>query len=75
MPRFHIAPCDGSLPSSVIIVPDAASVLTIVQRLDCKEADVTREDGYSFAIRLGEHGLWCIHQREQAEKTAISLTG
>lgn len=63
MPRFEILPADISFPTAEITSPNAAGVLLLVQRLDCKEADVMRDGEYSFSIRLGKNGLWCIYQR------------
>lgn len=64
MHRYQVLPTDHALPSSEIIALDPACILSIVERLDCKSADVNRDGSYAFSIRLGENGTWCIYQRE-----------
>lgn len=66
MPRFTVSPNDAAFPSAELIAPDGARVLTIIQNLDCKEADVSRDVKYSFSARLGENGVWMIFRRELA---------
>jgi hypothetical protein len=63
MPRFKILPTDQSYSSAQITALDAGAVLGIVDRLDCKEADVLQDDVYSFSVRLGSNGIWSIFQR------------
>lgn len=63
MLRFHIRPTDPSFPSTEIIAHDASTVLHIVERMNCKEADVDREGAYAFSVRLDDNGLWSIYQR------------
>ena len=63
MPRFHIRPSNSSHPLAEYIVSDEAAVLHMVKRLDCKEAEVLRDEEYAFSIRLDENGLWTIFQR------------
>ena len=69
MPRFQILPIDQSYSSAEVVALDAASVLHMVQRLDCGEADVMRDGAYCFSVRLQEKGLWCIFQRDGAAST------
>lgn len=69
MPRFTVSPTDAAFASAELIAPDAARVLTIIQNLDCKEADVSTDGQYSFSARLGDNGVWTIFQREQAHET------
>lgn len=77
MPLFKIRPTDPSHTSAEVITRDAADILAIVQRLDCRAADIYRDGVYAYSIRLDDSGLWCICQRDQAEQTgeAISPTG
>jgi hypothetical protein len=63
MPRFKILPTDQSYSSAQITALDAGAVLGIVDRLDCKEADVLQDEVYSFSVRLGSNGIWSIFQR------------
>jgi hypothetical protein len=76
MPRFLICPSDQAFSSVEFIAPDAAGILNMVHRLECKEADVMRDGIYSFSVRLGDNGIWCIFQREPTEQIqAIPVTG
>jgi hypothetical protein len=72
MPLFNVIPTDHLFASAEIDAPDAARVFSIVQNLDCKEADVLQEGSYAFSIRLGDNGLWTIFQRGELE-TADSI--
>lgn len=63
MPRFQIKPIDQSVPTAEIIVPDAARVLAVVERLSCQSADVLRDGEYAFSIQLNSTGMWSIFQR------------
>lgn len=67
MPLFTVIPSDQSFASAEIVAPDAARVFSIVQNLDCKEADIMREGAYAFSIRLSDNGLWQIFQRGEIE--------
>jgi len=73
MPRFKIMPIDRSCSSAEITALDAGSVLGIVDRLDCKEADVLQDDVYSFSVRLGSNGLWSIFQRQETNPVPRGL--
>lgn len=44
----------------------------MVQRLDCKEADVLRDDEYRFSVRLGNNGLWTIFQRSVIDRGELA---
>lgn len=68
MPRFHIRPSDPSSPLTEFIVGDEAAVLHMVQRLDCKEADILRDEDYCFSVRLADNGLWTIFQRSGIDR-------
>jgi hypothetical protein len=47
---------------------DAGSVLHVVNRLACREADVFQDGAYVFSVqRTGSAGFWTIFQREQLE--------
>lgn len=35
----------------------------LIERLECREADVLQDGNYDFSIRLGENGIWCIFKR------------
>jgi len=59
MPRFTIFPKDRTV-AAIDDVTDAGSILHIVQRLGCKEADVLRDDEYCFSLALGDNGIWSI---------------
>jgi hypothetical protein len=45
---------------------DPASVLNLVERTRCGEADVHKDDVYSFSVRLAPGGVWSIFQRQDA---------
>lgn len=76
MRRFHIRPSDPTFPMAEFIVSDEAAVLHMVQRLDCKEADVLRDDDYCFSVRLSDNGLWTIFQRSGIDRReAVSPFG
>jgi hypothetical protein len=67
MPTYTIQPSDGSF-CVTINASSAATVLNLVQRLECKEAEVLCDGCYAFSIRLGVNGLWCVFQRDQGER-------
>lgn len=68
MPSFTIEPFDGS--KLVGITPTgAAGVLQLVQRLACKQADVSIDGEYSFSVRFENNGLWYIYQRDEEVPT------
>lgn len=66
MPHFRIYPTDPSHPPMESVSSDPASVLNLVERTHCGEADVHRDDVYSFSVRLAEGGVWSIFQRQNA---------
>jgi hypothetical protein len=72
MPRFQIRPFDRSHAPAEIVAPHAAGVLRMIQKLECKEADVFRDDAYNFSVRLAENGMWCIFQREPVPTDRIT---
>jgi hypothetical protein len=63
MHRFTICPTDMSYPSAEIIAIDAGEVLSIVDRLNCHDADVLQDGVYSFSVRQCSSGMWSIHRR------------
>ena len=71
MPRFHIHPTDSSSPVSEFIVTDEAAVLHMVERLGWEEADVMRDNKYSFSVRLAGNGMWTIFQRKAAKGAEV----
>lgn len=72
MPRFTILPKEQqSVP--VPDVFDAGAVLHIVQRLGCKEADVLRDDKYSFSLALGENGIWSILRSDPKDQQTAAI--
>lgn len=75
MPRFTIRPSDNSFTADVTaLYPEA--VLHVVEQFECREADVLRDGIYSFSVRLNEHGLWSIFQRDDpAGAPGLSLVG
>jgi hypothetical protein len=74
MPTYKIIPSDGSRLAGVTAM-SAAAVLHLVQRLDCKQADVLRNARYSFSARLLSIGVWCIYQRDEEEPDVLPLAG
>lgn len=66
MPHFRIYPTDLSHPPMESTSPDPSSVLNLVERTHCGEADVHRDDVYSFTVRLNPGGVWSIFQRPGA---------
>lgn len=74
MPEFRIFPRDSFSPASGIEAKDAAHVLLIVGRLDCREADVLQDGVYDFSLRLDDSGAWHIFQRSD-EETRIPIAG
>jgi hypothetical protein len=46
MPLFNVIPTDHLFASAEIDAPDAARVFSIVQNLDCKEAESASGDGH-----------------------------
>lgn len=64
MHSFKILPIDHAQSPAEVTAPDAGSLLFVIERLDCGEADVLQDDVYSFSARLGANGLWSIFQRE-----------
>jgi hypothetical protein len=54
-----------------ITATSPAAVLNLVQRLDCKQADVLSDDRYSFSIQL-DGSLSCIYQKDE---DVISVVG
>jgi hypothetical protein len=72
MPRFQIVPTDQSFPATEIVAPDAAGVLTVVQRLERRSADVMRDGEYCFTVELGLNGMWCITQTQPAPRDRVA---
>lgn len=73
MPRFTIVPTDQRYSSGEVIAEDASAALSIVNQLDCQEADVLEDGNYLFSVRLSETGMWTIFQREDASEAYVSL--
>jgi hypothetical protein len=65
MPRFKIRPADQSRPVVGIIGLDSTAVLRVIQRLECKAADVFFDGDYSYSVRRGDGGMWCIFRRDE----------
>lgn len=63
MSNFRIYPTDPSHPPMESRSADPANVLSLIQRTRCGEADVHKDDAYSFSVRLAESGVWSIFQR------------
>ena len=63
MHSFRIRPVDPSFAPTKLLAHDASSVLHIVDRLGCGEADVWADDAYAFSVCLGDNGFWTIFQR------------
>ena len=64
MHHFHIIPTYPSTGTADLVAGDASAVLNMVQRLGCREADIFKDGTYTFSVRLGGNGLWCIFGRE-----------
>lgn len=73
MPLYKILPADPSLKSTEVRAADPACVFGIVQRLDCKEADVLQDGFYAFSLRLDANGMWSIFQREAQPASRLRL--
>lgn len=73
MARYKILPTDQSYSSAEINALDPSSVLHVVQRLNCKEADVLHDGVYSFSVRLADGGMWSIFQRPDHRQAPIGL--
>jgi hypothetical protein len=71
MPRFQIGPFDRSTSGAEVVALDAAGILNVIHRLECKEVDVMCDGLYSFSVRLGDNGLWCVFQRDQAGQATV----
>lgn len=67
MPLFKIYPADQPYFSAEVIVASSEAVLRMVQRLDCREADVERDGAYCFSVRLSDHGVWTIFRRGEID--------
>lgn len=66
MPRFRIYPTNSTHPPMESNSSDPASVLNLIERTHCGEADVHKDDVYSFSVRLAPGGVWSIFQRQNA---------
>jgi hypothetical protein len=67
MPRFKILPVDMSSPSLIAEAENPAIALHLIDRIDCKEADVLEGERYLFSVRKGNVGAWTIFQRDHEE--------
>lgn len=63
MPRFTITGIGQPEPITEIIANDPGSVLNIMFRLNCREADILRDGAYSFSARLDASEVWTIFDR------------
>lgn len=66
MSHFRIYPTDTTHAPMETRSADAASVLNMVERTRCGEADVHRDEVYSFSVRLNSGGVWSIFQRQDS---------
>ena len=73
MHRFRIHPISPSFPETEIIAHDAAPVLHLIERMNCKEAHIDRDGDYAFSARLGDNGLWLIYHRQPASERPAML--
>jgi hypothetical protein len=62
MRRFKIRPINPDIAAVEIIAHDAATVLHLIHRMGCGEADIDRDGTYAFSARLEGDGYWCISQ-------------
>lgn len=60
MIRFRIVPANPTFPPYQIFAHDAGAVLYIVERMNCRSADVERDGAYAFSVGLDEGGVWRI---------------
>jgi hypothetical protein len=78
MRRFEIRPINPQFVPVEIIAHDAATVLHLVHRMGCGEADIARDGAYAFSVRLEGDGYWCISQRgpfvRPVQKRQVPLT-
>lgn len=63
MPIFKIFPKNQD-DAPIIEVNDAASIIYAVQRLECKDVDVLRDEEYCFSLSLDGNGVWSILKDE-----------
>jgi len=78
MPTFEVVPADAISSFAAVITPDAARLLRIVERFECKEGKVFCDRSYLFSIRLDRNGLWHILRREyeaEAQTQSIAAFG
>ena len=75
MLRFRIVPTSSNFPPAEVIASDAAAVLHIIERMNCKEAHVDRDGAYAFSVRLDNNGVWTIYQRHEPMRQDIQQAG
>jgi hypothetical protein len=63
MPRFTINAPGRSEPVSELIANDPGSVLAIMFRIGCREADISKDGAYTFSARLDGNEVWSIFDR------------
>jgi len=76
MRRFRIRPVSPSFLETEIIAHDAAPVLHLIERMNCREAHIDRDGDYAFSVRLGDNGVWLVFQRQPvSDRPAMSHFG
>jgi hypothetical protein len=64
MPLFRALATDHSYVSTEFDFEDVGDILSVVERLKCKEADVLADNVYSFSVRVANDGMFTIFQRD-----------
>lgn len=73
MPRFTICAPGQAEPVSELVANDPGSILNIICRIGCREADISRDGVYSFSARLDANEVWTIFERSGRGKERRSL--
>ena len=63
MRRFLIHPVASSIEPIEVIADNEAAVLTVLERLNCTEAQIHRDGSFAFSVKRFEDGLWQIYGR------------
>ena len=66
MLRYRVVPHDTAQPPVELITQDPSSVLHVVERMSCEDADVLLEGRYTVSVHLSRNGLWTIFKRGSA---------
>lgn len=69
MPKFHIFPKDSDISPTHVVTLDASTVLNVIERMKCTDADVECDGRYAFSVCLYDNGLWSIYHRKPPART------